>query len=997
MKALPVFFLWFVFSMYVAAHAASENPAKDLLKKAQSLEEKKEVDSAAFYYLRAAEAFQKNMAWQESINVRKKAGNLYFSRRMSDEAIANFNYLLDTLHSYLSDTLKAELYFKNGISHARLARFVDALNHMKQSCQIREQLLDPHDPILGESFHMLGRLYFTIGNYQQSLNYQQKYLEVNQHNYPPDHMEVSDALHFVGLSYSRLYEHELALEYYFKSADIVEKAGKKERWALTHIYNNIGLVYGRQNMHEKELEYFLKALAMKKELGMNISDTYHNIGKTYIDLERYTQAQDILHEALRLKIEQVGERHTTVAGTLYYLAELYVNQAQYDSAIYYAEKALSIEQENFGNNGTSLAASYRQLATIYQKQQLWRQSLDHLQKGQTALVKYYDSGQISANPSPKDNIIDPLSLLRLMQQKSEVLLLRYAADQQTEDLRMAYQTSKAATELIEHTYANLHDSESRTFLADHANKILELALQTAYMLQQEEEDTQYLELAFQLIEKNKAQLLLENITSSQWKSKGAIADTLLEQEQEVSSKLAYYEKLKFEEESRSSPDSVKLYTYNNQIFALHRTQESLNQSIRLRYPQYYHMRHEQKFISLQQAQKDLLQEDEVLVEYFQGDSAIYYLAVSSDQVSFYRNEIKSLPIKPMLNGLQERDYQTYTQAAHRLYNYLLLPVLRDFSEKKLIIIPDHQIGYIPFESLLVQPPSSNPDYKSLQYLMLEHTISYQYSANLLASTQQTSVKEYERSFAGYAPTFSKQKNTLLATRSSQDQQLVNELEALPYAEEEVRTIAQMLNGEAHISETATEKNFKEHASNSWIIHLASHTLINDRNPLYSKLVFAPEDNDEEDGLLHTYELYNMQLKADMVTLSACNTGVGKIQKGEGIISLARGFMYAGVPNVLMSLWAVSDRSTSQLMQNFYQALNKGSSKAEALRTAKLQYLEQADANTAAPYYWSGFVLISNNQDPGESNFPVLFFLLPMIALILAGWFYFRKKAAHKTT
>ncbi|MEK6478287.1 CHAT domain-containing tetratricopeptide repeat protein [Catalinimonas sp. 4WD22] len=1001
MKTLLLFLLCFIFSVNVHANGTSEYPVNGLLQKAQSFEEKKETDSAAFYYLLAAEAFNKKAAWQESINAQKKAGDLYFGSRKSKEVIDNFNYLLDSLNSYLSDTLMGELYFKIGISHARLAQFVDALENLKQSCEIREQVLDQHDPVLGDSFHMLGRVYFTVGNYQQSLHYQQKYLKINQHNFPPDHMEVSDALHFVGLSYSRLFEHDLALEYYAKSASIVENSGKEQQWALSHIYNNMGLVYGRQKMFEKELEYFLKSLDMKKSFDMSYSDVYHNLGKTYIDLKQYQQAHNLLHEALLLKIAEVGERHTTVAGTYFYLAELHNEQQQYDSAIYFAEKSLAINQDNFGEKGTALAFDYKLLATLYQKQAAWAQSLTYLQKSIACLLQDYDKEELAAVPSSEEHVIDHLTLLQLMHQKGEVLMQRYMATKQSEDLQLAYQTSLAATDMIDHIYRNFNDPESRTYLADNANKILELALQAAFELQQQENNIQYLQAAFQLMEKNKAQLLLHNITTSQWKQQAGVDDSLLEKEQELNVKLAYYEKLRFEEEGQQKPDTARLSKYKNEIFALHREQEALNESLKENYPQYFRMMHEPNDITLAEAQKNLIQKNELMVEFFQGSDALYCLSMDKQNVRMYSIKADNLPVENLLQGLRNRDFVTYSESAYTLFDHLLKPVLRQHRSEKLIIIPDGSLGYIPFEALLTKAVENQNNgthnYRSLPYLILDKAIAYQYSAQLLASVQAKNFRKFDQSFTGYAPAFSKQQNPLLATRSAEDRQLVDELEALPFAEEEVQSIAQLLKGNMHLSHQATEKNFKETASNSRIIHLASHTLIDDRNPLYSRLVFAPEADSDEDGLLHTYELYNMQLNADMVTLSACNTGVGKIQKGEGIISLARGFMYAGVPNVLMSLWAVSDRSTSQLMQNFYQALNNGSSKAEALRLAKLQYLEEADPNTAAPYYWSGFVLISNNQDAAESKFPFLYFLLLLIALILAGWFFYRRKSNRKTT
>ncbi len=189
---------------------------------------------------------------------------------------------------------------------------------------------------------------------------------------------------------------------------------------------------------------------------------------------------------------------------------------------------------------------------------------------------------------------------------------------------------------------------------------------------------------------------------------------------------------------------------------------------------------------------------------------------------------------------------------------------------------------------------------------------------------------------------------------------------LNWAEKEVTSISELMNGEVYCYDRATEKTFKEKAPNAGILHIATHAVVNDVNPLFSKLIFSPDPNSGEDGFLNTYELYNLKLKATMVVLSACNTGYGKLVRGEGIMSLARGFMYAGCPSLVISLWSVDDRSTSELMKSYYIRLVQGKSKDAALREAKLEFLKNADEVKANPFYWSGMIFIGNT-DPLQSR------------------------------
>jgi CHAT domain-containing protein len=160
---------------------------------------------------------------------------------------------------------------------------------------------------------------------------------------------------------------------------------------------------------------------------------------------------------------------------------------------------------------------------------------------------------------------------------------------------------------------------------------------------------------------------------------------------------------------------------------------------------------------------------------------------------------------------------------------------------------------------------------------------------------------------------------------------------------------------------ATEANFKKYASDYGILHFAMHAIINDEDPLASKLIFTLNGDSLEDGFLNTYEIYNLNLNADLAVLSACKTGVGKLSKGEGIMSLARGFLYAGVPGIVMTLWEVEDISSAIIMTDFYRNLKDGMAKDNALRESKLKYLNSADQLQSHPYFWAAFVQIGDNS------------------------------------
>ena len=217
---------------------------------------------------------------------------------------------------------------------------------------------------------------------------------------------------------------------------------------------------------------------------------------------------------------------------------------------------------------------------------------------------------------------------------------------------------------------------------------------------------------------------------------------------------------------------------------------------------------------------------------------------------------------------------------------------------------------------------------------------------------------------------------------------------LPYAQKEIAQISKITGGRGLLKNQALESGFRQQAPNYQVLHLATHGLVEDLRPMYSRLVFAPEQDSTNDGFLHAYEIYNMQLPADLVVLSACNTGIGKMEKGEGIMSLSRAFFYAGVKSILMSLWSVSDESTAELMLEFYKEIEKGEGKDRALRQAKMNYLQnQTVAIKAHPYFWAGFVLKGNADPiPLKTHFPSRYFMILILILVgvVGGYFLLKK-------
>ena len=201
-------------------------------------------------------------------------------------------------------------------------------------------------------------------------------------------------------------------------------------------------------------------------------------------------------------------------------------------------------------------------------------------------------------------------------------------------------------------------------------------------------------------------------------------------------------------------------------------------------------------------------------------------------------------------------------------------------------------------------------------------------------------------------------------------------------------------GRAFLGPEATEENYKKYALNSYVIHFSGHAFTNDSIPLYSGLALTQNTDSSEDGFLHAYEIYNQSLQAELAVLSACKTGIGKQIRGEGVMSLARAFHYAGCPNIAMSLWPADDKATKELMIEFHKQLKAGKAKDEALRQAKLYVL---DKHKSHPFYWGAFVLIGDNAPVhfNTSYWWLAWSLGGILVLIAIYWFLQRRKSPGK--
>jgi CHAT domain-containing protein len=412
------------------------------------------------------------------------------------------------------------------------------------------------------------------------------------------------------------------------------------------------------------------------------------------------------------------------------------------------------------------------------------------------------------------------------------------------------------------------------------------------------------------------------------------------------------------------------------VFNLKREFDALIAGFESDYPAYFKLKHQTSTASLAEVQAALRGSRDTVVEYFVGADSLYAFAVTAVAVDIAVTAIDSSlvgDVDTLRSAIVARDTAVFAETAYGLYQQLIAPVEPFIQGPHVTIVPDAILSQLPFETLLRAPAQGQTiTYSGLPYLLDSYSISYAYSSTLHIDTRLERPPA-SRNFVAYAPVFvdgllagSRGANMLAYNLPSPDEAITRGF--LPATFDEVKSIEKLFvtsrgwlgalfggKTRVYLEEQANEVGIREALRDYRFVHLATHAFVNEADPLLSGIVLLDDTTGGHDGVLELAEIYNLELNAELVTLSACQTGLGRHVQGEGLVGLTRGFLFAGARNVLVSLWNVQDQATAQLMRYFYEDVLDGAPKGEALREAK-QRLIASSQRMADPYYWSPFIL-----------------------------------------
>ncbi|MCB0842082.1 MAG: CHAT domain-containing protein, partial [Bacteroidetes bacterium] len=836
-------------------------------------------------------------------------------------------------------------YFHSGNYYQAETYYLKAIEALNQ------QSIPPLNQSRGRNYMNLGNVYLNLGDFDQAESYYREAIYIFQQLYGPNHDGV--AIGYFNLSHilAENSEIEKALGQCEKALEIFQEmyGAKHERIAL--VKQNLGHLYGRLGNEKLAENYHFQALKIIEDLyGKNhylYGALLQEISSFYLSANQLKKALEFNQQAQRVLIA-ANPRHPDHATLLSEQGKIYHKMGNSDASMIAFQKSADIWENTIGEKYYVLAAVYTQLSEVAMEAGKYESALNYAKKGMYANTRDWD--QTQAFPQPED-FISLTQAIYNYQTQAKILDKTGKPDQ-------ALQYILSADKLLTSIKLSINSEKGQLSWAEETFPMYDTGVKLAINQYHQSGDVSYLNQAFQLVERSKSSLLLESLQDTKAKQFAQIPAEVLREEKEIQSLFSYYRDQLFAEQRNGAlADSVRISRFRKNIFALEQQYDSLVTRMETKYPRYYDLKYEVKTLNIEQVQR-MLTNNQIMLSYFWGQDSLYIFSISHNHQTISavsHQKIDVVKLDAFLNSCTQMNshFKENLPLAQTYYQFLVEEPLSHHGEKQhLVIIPDGKLGYLPFEILQTDlAESETPDFRELPYLMKKYRTSYAYSATLFEQNLLNNPVNQEP-FLGYAPTYASNVNPGYSSRGQNAMPLLSNLNGTVL---EIQQAQKIWGGKIILGEEATEMNFKSQSSHPAIIHLAMHALVNDQEPLQSRLLFYQPQHDSlsgeyrsaslenlnssfEDSYLNVHEIYNLELNSQLAVLSACNTGVGVMHRGEGIFSLARAFMYAGVPSIITSLWKARDLPTQQIMAIFYKNLKAGMSKDEALRQAKLSYL-----------------------------------------------------------
>lgn len=850
------------------------------------------------------------------LEIRIRLLEVYSHRRKAEKATSLYSRIF-TQHESIPEHLKGRWYKAEGMYHRYITGDKSGSWKAFQAVVSFYKDRPEQDPyLLGSSLRELGNKARTRLGLEEAITYYRQELAVYEEHFVPDHFLISLPHYNLGTVFYELAEPAEAVSHFLVTYDIWEKKGAPSAVYMRYLLEAIGDMYWELEDRQQALRFFDLAMDGAPRVNNDEGERLTQKADSLVSAGEYEEAERFYQSALEFRQRELGSKHPLTGGCNNYLARSELRKGHSDQALKLFQQSLGmLNQTNPGSE--------------------WNQALT----------------------------LDPLSgseqyLLDALTGKAQSLLQLYQQEHDLSYVKSALQTATTAVHLLDQIRLRPISGESQTFWTQKAFPALDCGVKAAWILYEQGADNKYLEQAFFFSEKSKAFQLMAVAQQQKAQAVSGVPDEILEEENRLQQGIRDYQLKILQEEQRCGDSRSNLLDlWREKLFQLEREYEVFLTNLEGEFPSYFSLKYKVGVSSVSEIQERLFT-DQLLIEMFETSEELYIFGLSSSSQTWFRipdssyrhkvNRWRILLTEPdTFLTLPDAGVQEFARLGREIYQSLFHPLAIQPSINLIFFIPDGSLSGLPLGCLLSDDgPTSDEMFKLLPYWFLSHQFLYVPSASLMVSQPSAISGDWR----GFAPGYDHKNQSALAK--------------LTHNAEEVSQINGLMNGQIFLGPLATESTFSGIAGKNGIFHFAAHATIDNEVPGLSALLL--EADSHHDGSLFPAELYGMPMNAGLVVLSACNTGTGKYIQGEGLMSLARAFQFAGCPSLVASLWTVDDESTSELMTVFYEELSNGRSTSVALLEARSSFLLSASPTRQHPFFWAGFIGIGQEAELGNS-------------------------------
>lgn len=898
-------------------------------------------DQALVYLRRGIEVAKERGDTNYVIRTLGNIGLVHKSQGKLAEAVADYRESL-ALAEQVGDQASAAVIVNDlGNTYRLQSDYPQARAAYEQSLQLARQLNDKRS--IGAALTNLGGLAETLGDYEQALAYFQQSLQLAEAT--SDKQAIGTVLGNIGSLYYEQGDYARALEAYQRSLQLREEI--KHLPGIASTLTNIGLVHKSQGDYALALDYLRRGLAVKQEMNdkPSIPSSLAHIGALYAAQRDYTQALTYLQQSLKLS-EELGDR-SGVASTLSNIGLTYYEQGDYATALDYWQRSLTIREALAER--ASVANTWAHIADAYLKLGKPDQSVEYAGRAAT-VAQQIGQPEIYMNARTAAG-------------------RAYEALNQPAPARQALLDAVAAAERLRVQTAGDEQEQERSF-ESLVSPYYELV---ALFVRQHDPSA-----ALVYADRAKGRVLLDVLHGGRSNVTKTMTPDEVKQERALAAAMVAPNTQLARLRQQPNADATQIGELNARLDQARLAYEAFQTNLYAAHPQLQTQRGQTPPLTLAEAAALLPDAATALLEYVVTDEQVYLFVVTRGARSGAALDLEAYPLgvkgtelaalaESFRSRVAARDL-TIKQPAVRLYDLLVKPAARQLQGvRKLCIVPDGPLWELPFQALHTGARG---------YLLEQYAIYYAPSLSVLREMHRRRdaragatqvVAGSNRQGAGL---FALGNPVLGGANIARAEATRDEpLSPLPSAEREVNALGQLYGREQSrvlVGPQAREATVKMDAGKYRVLHFATHALLDDRNPMYSRILLASEaEGSEEDGLLEAWEVMKLDLGAELVVLSACQTARGRVAAGEGVIGMSWALFVAGCPTAVVSQWQVDSARSTELMIEFHRNLigaraggRRAPTKAEALQQAALKLLHGPYNH---PAYWAGFILIGDER------------------------------------